>query len=127
MLLIQTLAKRCLVSSSIFAAVELFGEGATFHSNMTEIEERVWGKMVAVTEPVTLNMNDEEVLTKLTEREREILRLIFDGKCSNEVAIVLCVSKRTVDFHLARAYVKLGVSNRFQAFKRALQLGIINS
>jgi len=69
----------------------------------------------------------EDVVSSLTEREREILRLIFDGKCSNEVADILCVSKRTVDFHLARAYVKLGVSNRFQAFKRAMELGIINA
>jgi len=69
----------------------------------------------------------EEIVSSLTEREREILRLIFDGKCSNEVADILCVSKRTVDFHLARAYVKLGVSNRFQAFKRAMELGIINA
>lgn len=78
-------------------------------------------------ERFALSTNDEEVLSRLTERECEILRLIFDGKCSNEVANVLCVSKRTVDFHLARAYVKLGVSNRFQAFKRALQLGIIDA
>jgi LuxR family transcriptional regulator len=70
---------------------------------------------------------DVEVVSRLTDREREILRLIFDGKCSNEVAVILCVSKRTVDFHLARAYVKLGVSNRFQAFKRAIELGIIES
>ncbi|MCE5323216.1 helix-turn-helix transcriptional regulator [bacterium] len=73
----------------------------------------------------TINAADVDELTKLTEREREILRLIFDGKCSNEVAETLAVSKRTVDFHLARAYTKLGVSNRFQAFKRAVELGII--
>jgi LuxR family transcriptional regulator len=74
-----------------------------------------------------INTGELDVLSTLTEREREILRLIFDGKCSSEVASVLCVSKRTVDFHLARAYVKLGVSNRFQAFKRAVELGIVNS
>ena len=68
-----------------------------------------------------------DVLDRLTEREQKILRLIFDGQCSNEVALMLDVSKRTVDFHLARAYVKLGVSNRFQAFKKALELGIINA
>ena len=78
------------------------------------------------TERTALNTGDIEALTRLTEREREILKLIFDGKCSNEVAETLCVSKRTVDFHLARAYVKLGVSNRFQAFKRAVELGIIS-
>jgi DNA-binding NarL/FixJ family response regulator len=83
--------------------------------------------MQVSTGPMTLQGSDPALMTQLTEREREILRLIFDGKCSNEVATVLCVSKRTVDFHLARAYVKLGVSNRFQAFKRALELGIINA
>lgn len=83
--------------------------------------------MESTMEYVPLVKSDTDVMTHLTDREREILRLIFDGKCSNEVASILCVSKRTVDFHLARAYVKLGVSNRFQAFKRALQLGIINS
>ena len=75
----------------------------------------------------TLLQEDEEVLARLTEREREILRLIFDGKSSSEVARVIAVSKRTVDFHLARAYVKLGVANRYQAFKRAIELGIINA
>ncbi|MFQ3550186.1 MAG: helix-turn-helix transcriptional regulator [Armatimonadota bacterium] len=70
---------------------------------------------------------EQESLSKLTERELEILRLIFDGKCSNEVAQTLGVSKRTIDFHLARAYVKLGVSNRFQAFKRAVEIGIIEA
>lgn len=74
-----------------------------------------------------LNPGDLEALSRLTDREREILKLIFDGKCSSEVATIMCVSKRTVDFHLARAYVKLGVSNRFQAFKRAVELGIIDS
>ena len=78
-------------------------------------------------ERTELSLEDEEVLGRLTERERKILSLIFDGKSSSEVAKVMSVSKRTVDFHLARAYVKLGVSNRFQAFKRAVDLGIISA
>ena len=73
----------------------------------------------------TLSTGDVEALSRLTDREREILKLIFEGMCSNEVAQALSVSKRTVDFHLARAYVKLGVSNRFQAFRRAVELGIV--
>jgi len=80
------------------------------------------GKEISALDP-----GDIEALSRLTEREREILKLIFEGRCSNEVAQVLCVSKRTVDFHLARAYVKLGVSNRFQAFRRAVELGIITT
>jgi ATP/maltotriose-dependent transcriptional regulator MalT len=78
-------------------------------------------------EHVLVSEAESDCLSLLTDREREILKLIFDGRCSSEVANALCVSKRTVDFHLARAYVKLGVSNRFQAFKRAVELGIISA
>lgn len=67
------------------------------------------------------------VIIELSERECEILRLIFGGRCSGEVAQILSVSKRTIDFHLAKAYGKLGVSNRFQAFKRAVELGIVSA
>ena len=83
--------------------------------------------MVDGTEATTLSPEDVEVLARLTDREREILKLIFEGRCSSETAQVLSVSKRTVDFHLARAYVKLGVTNRFQAFRRAVELGIISA
>ena len=76
-------------------------------------------------EQVVVGSVDVDTLARLTEREQEILKLIFEGRCSSEVASVLRVSKRTVDFHLARAYVKLGVSNRFQAFKRSVELGIV--
>lgn len=83
--------------------------------------------MIDGAETTTLAPGDVEALSRLTDREREILKLIFEGRCSSEVAQVLRVSKRTVDFHLARAYVKLGVSNRFQAFRRAVELGIISA
>ena len=80
------------------------------------------------TQQIVMGGGDIDVMSRLlTDREREILRLIFEGRCSSEVAQSLCVSKRTVDFHLARAYVKLGVSNRFQAFKRAVELGIVGA
>ncbi len=57
--------------------------------------------------------------------EREILILITEGKSSKEVADMLCVSKRTIDFHLMHVYDKLQVSNRVQAFRRAARLGLI--
>lgn len=62
----------------------------------------------------------------LTEREEDILRQLFSGRCSTEIAEQMQVSKRTVDFHLARAYAKMGVSNRYDAFKKAVELGIIS-
>lgn len=64
---------------------------------------------------------------ELTSRELEILRLVLDGNCSGKVADLLYVSKRTVDFHLGRAYRKLGVKNRLQAFEAAVRLGIVRA
>ena len=71
--------------------------------------------------------NDQEgTVIQLTDREIEVLKLILEGKSSKEVAAILCCSKRTVDFHLARVYQKLAVSNRVQAMRRVAMLGLIS-
>ena len=62
---------------------------------------------------------------KLTKREIEILSLIVEGHSSKQVAELLYVSKRTVDFHLDNVYDKLQVTNRMQALQRATRLGIL--
>ena len=65
-------------------------------------------------------------LVKLTKREVEVLSLVLEGKSSREVAAALFCSKRTIDFHLARIYEKLQVSNRVQAMRRATLLGLVD-
>ena len=62
----------------------------------------------------------------LTEREIEVLKQVLEGKSNKEVAVNLCCSKRTVDFHLARIYQKLDVSNRVQAMRRVANMGIFS-
>lgn len=69
----------------------------------------------------------ESRLIKLTKREAEVLSLVLEGKSSREVAVALFCSKRTVDFHLARIYEKLQVSNRVQAMRRATLLGLVDA
>ena len=68
--------------------------------------------------------HDDRVVA-LTKREIEVLSLVLEGKSSREVAASLVCSKRTVDFHLARIYEKLQVSNRVQAMRRAALLGLV--
>lgn len=70
------------------------------------------------------DMHGERII-RLTRREQEVLNLVFEGKSSKEVADTLVCSKRTVDFHLARIYSKLQVSNRVQAMRRATTLGLV--
>ncbi len=51
----------------------------------------------------------------LSEREREVLRLVATGKSNREIAAALVLSQHTVARHLQNIYVKLGVSTRTAA------------
>jgi DNA-binding CsgD family transcriptional regulator len=48
----------------------------------------------------------------LTAGERRVTELVLQGLTNQEVAIKLCISKRTVDTHLAHIYRKLGIRSR---------------
>lgn len=56
----------------------------------------------------------------LTLREAEVLYWVTEGKSSPEIALLLALSPRTVEKHLANIYPKLGVENRASAMRTAL-------
>ncbi|MBF0110096.1 MAG: autoinducer binding domain-containing protein [Magnetococcales bacterium] len=62
---------------------------------------------------------------ELTEREKECLRWAADGKTSWETGMILNVSERTVNFHLANAQKKLMATNKIQAVARAILYHIL--
>ncbi len=51
----------------------------------------------------------------LTDRERETLSLLSEGKSNKEIADQLCISLETVKSHLQTIYKKLGVKSRTEA------------
>ncbi|HET9893961.1 MAG TPA: helix-turn-helix transcriptional regulator [Streptosporangiaceae bacterium] len=53
-------------------------------------------------------------LSVLTQRERAVAHLVSAGLTNQEVAARLYVSVKTVEYHLARVYSKLGISSRRQ-------------
>ncbi|MDO8587057.1 MAG: LuxR C-terminal-related transcriptional regulator [Armatimonadota bacterium] len=61
---------------------------------------------------------------RLTKRELEVLSLVIEGRSSKDIAQTLNVSKRTIDVHLAAIYDKMQVSNRVQAMRRVVRLGL---
>ena len=63
----------------------------------------------------------------LTEREVETLVWSARGKTSAEIATILGLSKRTVDFHIDNARNKLGVATRIEAVVKATASGIIGA
>ena len=69
---------------------------------------------------------EEEPYDRLTEREREILRLIADGHTSREIADMLFVSLKTVLGHRAKIMEKLDLHNRTELIKYAMRKGLIS-
>ncbi len=61
----------------------------------------------------------------LSEREREILRQLAEGKTGKEIAELLCISPYTVERHRANILTKLGFHNRTQLIKYAIRKGLI--
>jgi RNA polymerase sigma factor (sigma-70 family) len=53
----------------------------------------------------------KELVTSLTPRETEVLRLAIDGLSNNEISEKLCISCETVKSHRKKLLSKVGVSN----------------
>ena len=58
-------------------------------------------------------MNAEQ--SQLSSREKEVVKLLLQGKSNKEIALALGVSVSTVEFHLKNVYRKLGVKSRTEA------------
>ena len=63
----------------------------------------------------------------LTQREFEVMKLVAQGKTSEQIAAELVVVKRTVDFHVENVMRKLGVDNRTAAATKASELNLIST
>lgn len=68
--------------------------------------------------------NDDAPL--MTERERECLLWVAQGKDTAEIGSILSISDNTVKHHLKNVMQKLGCHNRVQTVVRAIQLGLIH-
>ncbi|MBI4279472.1 MAG: response regulator transcription factor [Armatimonadetes bacterium] len=66
-----------------------------------------------------------DVLTPLTDRELEILRLVAGGLANKEIGHKLGISERTVKNHLSNIMNKLHTNSRTQAAVYALRTGMI--
>jgi LuxR family maltose regulon positive regulatory protein len=66
-----------------------------------------------------------DLLSPLSERELDVLRLIDEGCSNRAIADQLVVTLHTVKKHTSNIYSKLGVASRTQAVARARELNLI--
>jgi DNA-binding CsgD family transcriptional regulator len=67
---------------------------------------------------------DGEVLSALTSREREVLRLIAAGRSNREIASVLFIAPKTASVHVSNILGKLGAASRTEAAAIAHREGL---
>jgi len=68
---------------------------------------------------------EEDPYEALTDREKQVLKLVAEGKTNKEVAEILDISVKTAMGHRANLMGKLGIHNRAELVKFALQRGIV--
>jgi DNA-binding response OmpR family regulator len=106
----------------------------------TELKGRKLGADDYVTKPIDFELLDTILQARLSriarlrvwrrdvelsEREVEALTWSARGKTSDEIATIVGLSRRTVDFHLDNARTKLGVATRIEAVATAIAGNLI--
>ena len=62
----------------------------------------------------------------LSDRQRDVLRWVANGKTDWEISVILNISEHTVDKYMRAIKEKLGANNRVNAIARAMRLGLID-
>lgn len=64
---------------------------------------------------------------RLTPRQREVLQLIAEGRTGKEIAGLLCLSPRTVEFHKYKMMQQLGLRSTAELIRYAMKSGVISN
>ncbi|MGL5498749.1 MAG: helix-turn-helix transcriptional regulator, partial [Aeromonas sobria] len=72
-----------------------------------------------------VRLRDSDQHAALTDRETECLFWASEGKTSGEIACILGITERTVNYHLNQVTRKTGSMNRYQAIAKGISSGIL--
>lgn len=88
------------------------------------LQPSVASKLIAELSRLSAAAPAADELARLSEREREVLRLLARGAANKEIAAALFIAEGTVKNHVTAILAKLGVADRTQAALRARELGL---
>ena len=109
------------------AAADLVGAIRVTARGGSWLDPRVASRVLTVLrqQPGAVTSTADSHVDPLTEREREVLRLVASGANNAEIAGSLYLSERTVKGHISAIFAKLGVRDRPAAIIRAYDAGIV--
>lgn len=90
------------------------------------IDPLIARRILALLPPAPVRAPEPEPASQLSEREREILRLVAQGFSNREIAELVALSKLTIECHTKNIYRKLAVGSRTAAVFEARALGLLN-
>jgi DNA-binding NarL/FixJ family response regulator len=105
-------------SEELLTAIERAREGLSYYSPGLgrEVIEEARGRPD----------REQHHMLELTHRQRQILQMVAEGKQNKEIAGILYVSVRTVEFHRSRLMSRLGAHTVAELTRIALQEGLID-
>ena len=119
----------------VFPAIQAGASGYLLKtSSAQEISEAVRKTIVGervIEEEVSEKIQNQDyanqyfLYEELTNREREVLDLIAQGKSNQEIAEILFITLKTVKTHVSNILAKLGVEDRTQAAIYAFKHGLV--
>ena len=105
--------------SELAAAIEGAYKGESYLSSTAATA------LVAEYQQKTTQDGEQDPYQQLTDREREVLKLVVEGHTSREIAELFVVSPKTVEWHKNSLMKKLGIHTRIDLIKYAIRKRII--
>jgi DNA-binding NarL/FixJ family response regulator len=99
----------------------------TVASGKTYLSQDVMGKVVSENPAHGSSSPANGVWETLTQREREVLKLVAEGKSNKAIAEFLFLSAKTVEKHRAKLMAKLGMRNAAALTAYAIQKGLVGN
>ena len=93
------------------------------HFFTSRISEIVFARYIDGKKPLELAAEK----SRITDREREIVQLLAEGKSSKEIAAILGISVRTVETHRAAIMKKLGLKSFSELIRYAIRNKIVEA
>ncbi|MBI5741450.1 MAG: response regulator transcription factor [Nitrospirae bacterium] len=107
------------VGSDLTSAIRAVNRGETY------LYSSIASEVVASYLGREKRLSVEDPYEKLTDREKQVLKLLADGHTHKEIANILIISVKTVIAHHSNISEKLNIHNRSALVKFAMQKGII--
>jgi DNA-binding NarL/FixJ family response regulator len=107
------------------ADTELLSAIRITHKGGTYLEPTLAGSVVEEVLGRKGRPGEDRAANPLSDREREVLRLVAQGHTNQQIAERLAISVKTVEVYRARLMTKLGLKTRVDLVRYALSVGLL--